>query len=196
MKRMTFGRPSLRSVVKTNVASLRAMGGGAELPPELAASLAKLPLPRERVMHKAIVRTDATDMDAVYKNRGETLERPLEATVIRAVEELLAVHPKVIWALRVNAGAASYQAKSGKYAPVYFHRWVRAPERCRMSDFFAATIGPEGPRIAAIECKRPGWHHPTDQREREQAAFLALVRKHGGIGIFATSAQDVATALG
>ena len=32
---------------------------------------------------------------------------------------------------------------------------------------------------------------PTDQREHEQAAFLQMVRDAGGIGVFATCAEDV-----
>lgn len=133
--------------------------------------------------------------------RAEAAGRPLEADVIRAVEALLAVHPRVLWALRMNSGAASYEAASGKFAPVYFHRWVRGAGY-RMADFMGA-FGSRRPDngsyilagMLAIECKRPDWTKPTDQREREQDNFLQIVRNHGGIALFATSAEQVAEAL-
>lgn len=114
--------------------------------------------------------------------------KPDEAGVIRAVSELLAVHPKVLFALRMNSGAASYEAASGKWAPVWFHKWIRSPEKCRMADFLGATTDF---RLMAWECKRPGWTKPTDLREREQAAFLQLVLKCGGVAAFITDAEQV-----
>lgn len=154
-------------------------------------------LPKHRKTGDMPVNPSACDIDAVHKTRGEVLHRPLEADVIRAVEKLLAVHPRVLWALRMNSGAASYEAKSGKWAPVWFHRWVRSTVPMRMSDFLGARVEElfDRPQIFAIECKKPGWKKPTDQREREQAAFLATVRRHGGIALFATSAEQVAEAL-
>lgn len=113
---------------------------------------------------------------------------PLEQTVIVAVGQLLAVHPRVAFALRMNSGAASYEAATGKFAPVWFHEWVRPAEPMRMSDYMGGLV--DG-RILALECKRPGWTKPRDQREREQAAFLAAVRKAGGIGEFVTDAEAV-----
>ncbi len=50
-------------------------------------------------------------------------------------------------------------------------------------------------RMLAIEAKAPGFREPRTEREFKQAAFLALVRNAGGIGIFATSADDVANVL-
>lgn len=119
--------------------------------------------------------------------------RPIEADVVKAVGDLLAAHPRVAYALRMNSGAASYEHSSGRYAPIWFHVWVRAPQPYRMSDFYGATV--EG-RALAFECKRPGWKHPTDEREHQQAAFLAAVRAAGGIGEFITDAEQVEAALG
>lgn len=115
----------------------------------------------------------------------------LEKDVLRAVGQLLAYHPRVAFALRMNSGMASYEAKTGKYQPVWFHEWVRGAGY-RMSDYMGATL--DG-RIFAFECKRPGWTKPRDQREREQAAFLAAVRKAGGIGEFVTDAEAAHIAL-
>lgn len=135
--------------------------------------------------------------------RERAAPRKLEAPVVAAISELLSVHPRVIWAARFNSGAASYEAASGKFAPVWFHKFVRQPERMRMPDFFGIThkrgIADEPSdspvKIIAIEAKAPGWTKPRDDREREQAAFLAMVRDCGGIGIFATDVEQVTAAL-
>ena len=186
---MTYGkpkfRPSLRDQVAGNVRQLQAMGGGAELPPDLQASLDRMGIKPKREYR----RRDAVDIDAVH--RAEAPDRPLEAEVIRAVEKLLAVHPLVAWALRVNSGAASYSTASGKYAPVWFHRFVRG-SGYRMPDFMGAT---KGGRIIALECKRPGFNSPSDQREREQQAFLRLVIACGGLAGFVTGADGAAAVI-
>ena len=140
--------------------------------------------------------------------RARAAPRQLEAPVVAAISQLLAVHPRVIWAARFNSGAASYEAASGKYAPIWFHKFLRAPEKMRMPDFFglqsvrSALVGTPEKWVSfgngipfAIEAKAPGWTKPRDDREREQAAFLAMIRNAGGIGIFATSVDDVAAAL-
>lgn len=144
-----------------------------------------LPVPRSRRQRDD---GSALDIDAIHRKQPP----PLEKEVLRAVGDLLAMHPGVLYALRMNSGAASYEARSGKFAPIWFHIWVRSPEKCRMSDFLGATIDS---RILALECKRPGWNKPTDERERQQAAFLATVRKIGGIGAFVTSADEALALL-
>ena len=140
--------------------------------------------------------------------RERAAPRKLEAPVVAAISELLAVHPRVIWAARFNSGMASYDAGTRKYAPVWFHKFLRSPEKMRMPDFFGLYLDkklyPTDLQVVnvrqvmlpiAIEAKAPGWSKPRDDREREQAAFLAMVRNAGGIGIFATSAEQVAEAL-
>jgi hypothetical protein len=118
--------------------------------------------------------------------------RQLEAPVVSAIADLLAVHPRVLWAARFNSGQASYEAKSGKYAPVAFHRIVRQPTPTRMPDFFGVlSCG----LPFAVEAKAPGWTKPKDDREREQMAFLNMIALVGGTALFATSADDVAKAL-
>jgi hypothetical protein len=141
----------------------------------------------------------------VKQKRERAAPRDLEGPVVAAISELLAVHPRVIWAARFNSGMASYEAKSGRYAPVWFHKFLRAPEKMRMPDFFGILLRTEvcapihewvkEPRPFAIEAKAPGWTKPRDDREREQAAFLQMIRNAGGIGIFATSVDEVAAAL-
>ena len=185
MRRVKF-RPGLRQQLTANAAYLAAMSPGGVLPADLQRSL------------------DAT-MPPPKKQRAAP--RQLEAPVVQAISELLAVHPRVIWAARFNSGAASYEVagydgERGRYAPVWFHKFVRMPEKMRMPDFFGLVhtdakcnlrLGGSWP--IAIEAKAPGWTKPRDDREREQAAFLKMIRNAGGIGIFATSAEDVAAAL-
>ena len=189
MRRVKF-RPGLRQTLTANAAYLAAMSPGGTLPPDLQRSLdATMPAPKNQ----------------------RAAPRQLEAPVVAAISELLAVHPRVIWAARFNSGAASYEVagydgERGRYAPVWFHKFVRMPEKMRMPDFFgladritfistAADIVKTRIVPIAIEAKAPGWSKPRDDREREQAAFLKMIRNAGGIGIFATSAEQVADAL-
>ncbi len=130
-----------------------------------------------------------SDLAPLPVKRGPRVEHAdLEKHVLAAVGELLAVHPRVAFAIRQNSGAASYEAATGKFAPIWFHKWIRAPEPMKMADYMGATV--EG-RLIALECKRPSWTKPTDERERQQAAFLALVLKIGGIAGFITDARQV-----
>ena len=46
--------------------------------------------------------------------------------------------------------------------------------------------------FTAIECKRPGWKFsPNDDRAAAQAVFGEMVKKHGGLFMFATDTRDV-----
>ena len=130
--------------------------------------------------------------------RARAAPRQLEGPVVAAISELLAVHPRVLIALRMNSGAASYEAASGKYAPVWFHRWLRYPYKMRMPDFFGFVNHHHDfnyPIPLAIEAKAPGWTKPTDDREREQEKFLAFIEGCNGISLFATDVSQVAAAL-
>ena len=155
----------------------------------------------EEKRESAAAHIAATEAAQPAPPRQRAAPRSLEGSVIAAISELLAVHPRVIWAARFNSGAASYEAASGKYAPVWFHKFLRSPEKMRMPDFFGIVqmvpiqTFAYSDLILAIEAKVPGWTKPRDDREREQAAFLAMIRSAGGIGIFATDAAQVAAAL-
>lgn len=121
--------------------------------------------------------------EIVNRSAPETLE----AAVMTAVGELLARHPNVLLAVRQNSGAASYEAKSGKWAPVWFYRVIRAPEPVRLPDYWG--ILRDGTPFW-IEVKKTAWQKPTDQREREQAAFLRLMVRCGHRAGFARSADE------
>ena len=136
--------------------------------------------------------TPAGLMNEIAPKRERAAPVSREGPVVAAISELLAVHPRILWAARFNSGAASYEAASGKYAPVQFHRIVRQPKPTRMPDFFGVmTCG----LPFAVEAKAPGWTKPTDDREREQMAFLNMIAIVGGIALFATDAAQVEEAL-
>ena len=116
----------------------------------------------------------------------------LEASVISEVSALLARHPKVLFAVRQNSGAAFLKGRDGKDMPVWFYKIIASPEPMRISDFTGELR--DGRRFG-FEAKRRNWTHPTDQREREQKAYLDMVNALGGIGRFVTCAEDVLEAL-
>ena len=174
-------RPSHRQMLAQSLAAQRFYATGA---------------PDEK-RESAAAHIAATEAAQPAPPRQRAAPRQLEGPVVAAISELLAVHPRVLWAARFNSGAASYEVASGKYAPVWFHKFLRAPEKMRMPDFFGLvtrTIAWQ-PLVLAIEAKAPGWTKPRDDREREQEAFLVMIRDCGGIGIFATDAAQVAAAL-
>lgn len=45
--------------------------------------------------------------------------------------------------------------------------------------------------FTSIEVKRPGWLTPSNAREHAQNTWLELVRRNGGLAMFATDAQQV-----
>lgn len=125
------------------------------------------------------------------KARVMTDHADLEKHTISAVSELLAVHPKVLFAVRQNSGGASYEARSGRYAPIFFYH-ILTSQPVTITDFWG--IMRDG-RPFALEGKRPSWKEPKDDREFKQAAFLMLVRNVGGIGAFVRSADEANAAL-
>ena len=116
----------------------------------------------------------------------------LEADVIRAVSQLLATHPKVLIAIRMNSGMASSQTSNGRMQPIWFHKFLRSPCAMKMPDFIGMMT--DG-RPLALEAKRGNWKQPSDERERKQAAYLYCIRNIGGIGEFVTSADQAANFL-
>lgn len=107
----------------------------------------------------------------------------LEASVLRDVADMLEKHPKIVFAVRQNAGM-SYNEGG---APVYFYRWARSKVKMRIADFWGML---NDGRMFAIECKRRSWTAPSGEREAEQQAFLMTVRYNGGVSGFATSMEQ------
>jgi hypothetical protein len=106
-----------------------------------------------------------------------------EDAVLREAGQLLAVHPKVLFAVRQNSGMAYNEAK----APIYFYRWLRSKVKMRISDFWGMLT--DG-RMFAIECKNRTWTKPSGTRELEQKAFIDTVKHAGGVSGFVTSAEQ------
>ena len=178
MARIFRTRPSRRELVAQNNASQRFYASASERP-DAQATLAKLtvtlPPKRERV------KRPVDGKPAV----------PLEADVVRAIGELLAVHPKVLIAIRQNSGAASYEAASGKWAPVWFYH-VLTSQPVTITDFWGLL---RDGRPFAIEAKREGWKEPSTDRERRQWAFLSIVRNCGGISGFVRNVEEAQALL-
>lgn len=92
--------------------------------------------------------------------RAKRRSRIYESDIQRACLELLARHPKVAWAVRMNSGAFKVE-----------DRFVRAAFK-GCSDIIGQL---KDGRVMAVECKRPG-KVPT----AEQASFLRLVATNKG----------------
>jgi len=69
----------------------------------------------------------------------------------------------------------------------------RVNERVKSADLIGLT---RGGRFLAVETKAPGWTYTGKPREAAQLRFLNLVNAKGGVGLFATSVEDVERALG
>lgn len=161
-------RPRLRDVVQRNRDLLVAMGAPAE-----KIDAIRVPLPKQRTTPRL---SDPADT---------------EGPVASAIAELLARHPKVLFAVRQNGGAFTYDTKDGRSAPVWFYRILTGSE-ITITDFWGLL---KDGRPFAIEAKRPSWKEPKLPREFKQAAFIMLMRNIGGKGGFATSVEEAAAIL-
>lgn len=115
---------------------------------------------------------------------------PTEAETQRAIIAYLCAHPKVTLVIRFNSGAV----QSDKYYVEFSHIYSRGfkGEKMRLPDIYAML---RNGRTLWVEVKREGWSVPRDDREIEQRNFLHHVAACNGIGIFATSIDDVAAVL-
>lgn len=169
-RRLRF-KPTHKDILRGNDRAIRglALMAGMEPPPEL--------------------------LNNVPDAKPRAAPRKLEAPVVAAISQLLAVHPRVIWAARFNSGAA------GEFSHIWFHKFLRMPAPMRMPDFFGLLIirgsgmhlgGEDDDNYSsfAIEAKSPEWRKPSGEREHEQSTFLAMIRKAGGRAGFARSADE------
>jgi hypothetical protein len=114
------------------------------------------------------------------EKRERAESRDLEGPVLKAVGQLLSVHPRVTLAVRTNSGMAI----NANGAPVFFVRFVKPRSGMRMPDYIGCMF--DG-KMLAIECKHPLWKGPRTEHEREQDEFLLAVRAAGGRAGFAVS---------
>lgn len=129
---------------------------------------------------KRAPREPGVDIDVVHVGRD------IEAPVLKAVGELLAVHPKILLAVRQNSGALPYE-RAGRAVPVWFYKFARRPEPMTLVDYCGFL---KDGRPFAIECKRPGWKRPTTERENRQQAYMQMIAAIRGISGFVRSADE------
>lgn len=112
---------------------------------------------------------------------------PTEAQVQASVLALLNAHPLVDTAYRMNSGATKFKDDKGRERYVKFHTLPGAPD----------IMGwlRDG-RVLGVECKRPSWRGPSDEREREQERTIEKIRSAGGVAFFARRPDDVIAHLG
>lgn len=108
-----------------------------------------------------------------------------EASVQNAVR--LEAQRRGVYLWRNNSGVL----EDRRGVPV---RFGLGNESARINKVFKSAdligIAPDG-RFVAIECKAPDWIGPRNERERAQAAFLALVKQQGGYAGFARNMDDL-----
>jgi|HubBroStandDraft_2_1064218.scaffolds.fasta_scaffold05351_7 hypothetical protein len=129
-----------------------------------------------------------------------------ESEVQAACIQQLRAHPQVIMCLRMNSGAAEWETPKGDLVPIFFHRWIKAPEDMLMVDLFGFmheagdVFGVRSRKIPfAIECKESQWRpalgtgaklgerNPLFIKEKKQWAFIQFIKSIGGVGGFVTS---------
>ncbi len=161
MTKLRF-KPSLKDTLRANDRAIRGLAllSGRDVPPEL--------------------------LNNVPDAKPRTAPRDLEGPVVKAISELLAIHPKILFATRQNSGAA------GEFSHIKFYRILTHGKEITITDFWG--ILHDG-RPFACEAKAPGFKEPRTDREFAQANFLSMVRNAGGVALFATNAQQVADAL-
>ena len=126
------------------------------------------------------------DLEPVAEKRTNTkrmADDDREESVMREVAALLAIHPKVLFAVRQNSG----MSENASGTPIWFYRWVRSRTKMRVTDFWGMLT--DG-RMFACEAKNRLWKAPSGEREMEQQAFLDTVAKAGGVSGFVTSAEQ------
>lgn len=128
---------------------------------------------------------DLREMFNLDPSRGEPpaivdLTLTSEAGVVAAVRVEAS---RIGWKLfRNNVGAGKLQNGS-------FVRWGLANDSERLNEVLKSSdlIGwTDTGRIAAVECKEPGWRYRGDAHELAQLKWLELVSAAGGVGLFVT----------
>ena len=129
------------------------------------------------------LRDDLDEIAGKRTNSKRMADDDREESVMREVAALLAIHPKVLFAIRQNSGMS--QNASG--TPIWFYRWVRSRTKMRVTDFWGLLT--DG-RMFALEAKNRLWKAPSGEREFEQQEFLTAIREAGGVAGFVTSAEQ------
>ncbi len=130
-------------------------------------------------MRKAKGMPEVNCAEPVRKVRAErkASTEPSEASILKAIMQLLKVHPKVARVWRQNSMAAEFQDRHGRT------RYVRANTAKGMSDIMG--ILKDG-RTLAVEVKSR-----TGIVAEHQQAFLDSITQAGGVAFVARSVDDV-----
>ncbi len=115
----------------------------------------------------------------------------LEGATLKAVGELLAVHPAVLFAVRQNSGAMPVE-RDGRPVPIWFYKFARRPEPMTIVDYWGFL---KDGRPFALECKRASWTPPRDEREDRQYAYLQMIASIGGVSGFVRSGDEAMALL-
>lgn len=110
-----------------------------------------------------------------------------ESDVMAAVFELLRVHPRVAWFMRLNSGAV----QDGDRFTVFYRLYLRGrPGRTKGASDYLGQLT-DG-RLFLMECKRPGVRRGTDEQHDLLDACVAA----GGVGGIVQSVEDAQRLLG
>jgi hypothetical protein len=110
-----------------------------------------------------------------------------ESDVMAAVFELLRVHPRVAWFMRLNSGAV----QDGDRFTVFYRLYLRGrPGRTKGASDYLGQLT-DG-RLFLMECKRPGVRRGTDEQHDLLDACVAA----GGISGIVQSVDDAVRLLG
>lgn len=139
------------------------------------------------------------DVPAGSVKRGPQVRRTdgpkRESVVQQEIIDWLLACPHVAMIERVNSGAMKTETHYVRFHYVMIPKRFNPPGRLmRVRKADLDVLLTNGRML--IETKPEGWRlSPSDAREQEQAAYLAHCRNHGCIAIFATSVEDVKTAM-
>jgi hypothetical protein len=107
------------------------------------------------------------------------------------VQSLVRLEAPKVGCLLMRNNSGAFVDKTGRTVRVGLgNDSARVNSIWKSSDLIG--IAPDG-RFLAVEVKKPGWKGPTNDREKAQDNFLALVRARGGIGSFCTDASQLSS---
>jgi hypothetical protein len=110
-----------------------------------------------------------------------------EADVMRAVFDLLRVHRRVAWFMRLNSGAV----QDGDRYTVFYRLYMRGePGRTKGASDYLGQLT-DG-RLFLLECKRPGVRKGTI----EQEMLIGACHANGGVAGIVQSVEDALALLG
>ena len=110
-----------------------------------------------------------------------------EADVMRAVFDLLRVHRRVAWFMRLNSGAV----QDGDRYTVFYRLYMRGePGRTKGASDYLGQLT-DG-RLFLLECKRPGVRRGTV----EQEMLIGACQANGGVAGIVQSVEDALVLLG